>query len=120
MRIFSSMGLAGPVVAAALFVGSACGCTATPSASEPARSDHLKPGEDTVVIPVRGMTCGGCEAAIELAVKKLDGVLVVDADHRKGETTVTYVKDKVTVEQVLAAINKSGFQASIPGKKEDP
>ncbi len=71
-----------------------------------------------MVIPVKGMTCGGCETAIKLAVKKLDGIVSVEADHKEGRATVEYVKDKVTIEKIVEAINKTGFKASMPEKKD--
>jgi copper chaperone CopZ len=99
-------------LAAALVAGLPC-CEAAAATPSQDGSDP-KPGEATVVIPVKGMTCGGCESAVKIAVKRLEGIVAVEADHKKGEATVTYVKDKVTVEQIVEAINKTGFKASMP------
>jgi len=79
-------------------------------------------GEERLVLEVKGMTCGGCAAAIEIALKKLDGILAADADHKAGTATVTYVKDKVSVERIVGAIREVGFEAAVPEnrKKKNP
>ena len=74
----------------------------------------LPAGQTRVVFPVEGMTCAGCTAAIKIAVRKLDGVVAVDGDHEKGTATVTFEKGKVTAEQIVEKINKTGFKASLP------
>ena len=79
----------------------------------------LPAGQRRVVIPVEGMTCGGCEAAIKMEVKKLKGIVAADADHKEGTATVTFVKDKVSVKQIVEAINKTGFKASAPEQDGD-
>lgn len=76
--------------------------------------DPLPRGQQRVVVPVEGMTCGGCVATIKIAVKKLNGIVKVDADHKKGTATVVYEQDKIDVSQIVEAINKCGFKASPP------
>lgn len=96
--------------------GAACKLPAETASGDSADQD-LPPGQARVVIPVEGMTCGGCAVAIKMAVRKLDGVVDAEADHKKGTATVIYEKDTVTVEKIVEAINKTGFKASLP--KED-
>ena len=79
---------------------------------------QLPEGQAQVVIPVKGMTCGGCCVPIEATVKKLDGVVDATADYEKGQAVVTYEKDKVTVEKIVKAINTTSFKASMPEKKD--
>lgn len=67
-----------------------------------------------VIIPVGGMTCSGCEFNIENAVKKLDGIIQVKADHQKGEVYIKFEKEKVIVEKILEAINNTGYKATKP------
>lgn len=80
---------------------------------------ELPEGQTRTLIPVSGMTCAGCASAINTAVKKLDGVVDVVVDHEKGNTQVTYVKDKVTVGEIVKAINKTGFKATEPKAGKD-
>jgi copper chaperone CopZ len=78
----------------------------------------LPEGQARAVIPVGGMTCGGCASAVTVAVKKLDGVVDVAVDREKGSATVTYERKKVTVDEIVAAINKAGYKATNPEKGE--
>lgn len=77
-------------------------------------AEALPAGQDRVMVPVEGMTCGGCVESITRQVKKLEGVVDVEVDHLKGAVTVVRVIDKVTVEQIVETINKTGFKASKP------
>src|SRR5262245_7642103 len=73
---------------------------------------------EKVTLPVRGMTCGVCSGIIRDELRKLKGIVTVSADYEKGTATVSYVKDQITVEQIVAAINKTGFKASLPQPSE--
>ncbi len=97
-----------------LAVFSAQAGTAGSETQEP----QLPEGQARVVIPVTGMTCGGCCIPVEGAVKKLDGVVDARADYEKGQATVTYQTDKVTVEKIVDAINTTSFKASKPKQKD--
>lgn len=51
-----------------------------------------------------------CAHAVRVAVQKLDGVAAVDVSLNQGLTTVRFRPDnRVTIEQVRAAIRKKGF-----------
>lgn len=73
----------------------------------------------TSLFHVEGMTCGGCEMAVETVVKKLDGVEKVDASHRDKQATVTYDSKKVTPAQIVVAIEKLGYEAELVEEPED-
>jgi len=88
------------------------------SAKSEAKAD-LPEGQVRTVIPVSGMTCSGCASAINVAVKKLDGVVDVAVNADEGNAAVTYVKKKVTVAEIVKAINKTGFKATEPKEGED-
>ena len=98
------------VIASAAYAG---------TAPKETQEQALPEGQARVVIPVTGMTCGGCCVPVETAVKKLDGIVGAKADYEKGQATVTYEKDKVTVEKIVEAINTTSFKASMPEKKKD-
>ena len=59
---------------------------------------------------VEGMTCTGCENHVESEVNKLDGILSVKASYEKGNTMVKYDSTKVTEEQIVKAINSTGYK----------
>ncbi|MEO7659123.1 MAG: cation transporter, partial [Pyrinomonadaceae bacterium] len=64
----------------------------------------------TAVIEVRGMTCAGCEANLEIPLGKLRGVVSVDADYKKHNVTVVYDPAQVTVKQIKEAITATGYE----------
>ena len=76
------------------------------------------PAFATVTIPVEGMTCEGCNAAVEMAVGKVNGVQGVKADYINGEAQVVYNEKEVDANEIIEAINNLGFQAQKP--KQNP
>jgi len=88
-------------------------------AADETPEQELPDGQARVVVPVEGMTCGGCCVKVETAMKELDGVVAAKADYEKGRATVTYVEDQVTVKQIVETINdKTSFKASMPKKTD--
>jgi len=65
---------------------------------------------ETVDYNVKGMTCAGCEVHIESEVNKLDGIIEVKANHEKGNTIVKYDKTKVSLNEIEAAVGKTGYK----------
>jgi copper chaperone CopZ len=76
-------------------------------------ADDSQTGLTTTVFKVDGMTCGGCEVGVKVAVKKLDGVEKVTASYKDARAAVTYDRSKVTVEEIEAAIEKIGYSAEV-------
>lgn len=65
-----------------------------------------------VVLRIPQMDCGGCELAVKIAAKKVNGVREVDADSEKRVAEVTYDPAATTVKAIIDAIVKnSGFKA---------
>ncbi|MFB6208414.1 MAG: heavy-metal-associated domain-containing protein [Candidatus Nanohaloarchaea archaeon] len=64
---------------------------------------------ETYQLQVTGMSCNGCEERVENAVKQVDGVRRVEADHESDEVEVT--ADSENVEQVSQAIYDAGYEA---------
>lgn len=46
-----------------------------------------------LIFKVEGMMCGGCENRVQNAIKIIDGVKEVKADHVSGTVTVTLDKE---------------------------
>ena len=113
MRTLVFRTLAGLVVVALAVVGAYAGTAENETAEQ-----QLPDGQTRVVIPVTGMTCGGCCIPVEAVVKKLDGVVDAKADYEKGLATVTYENDKVSVKKIVEAINTTSFKASLPEKQD--
>ncbi len=62
---------------------------------------------------VEGMTCSGCEAAIEIRLRKIDGVGSVEASHEKSSAVVHYDPAKVTPDRIVSAIEELGYKAKL-------
>jgi copper chaperone len=69
--------------------------------------------EATTVIPVKGMSCGGCVAHVNEGLRKVVGVKSVTTDLEKAQTTVVYDAAKVKPDKLVAAIAETGYE---PGK----
>lgn len=56
-----------------------------------------------LVIKTSGMVCGGCENRVQNALKLVDGVENVVADHNTGDVKVTLSKevDKAVLEEKI-------------------
>lgn len=62
-------------------------------------------------VRVDGMTCGGCSASLEHALKKVDGVIGVKATHGpKGTVWIKFDDKKVGLEKIKQVINDTGFK----------
>ncbi len=107
-------GVAGLMLASVSLAGT--DCTGGPVIVTIAETAELSEGQARIVIPVNGMTCAGCSSAITRVVKNLEGVVSVDVNYEEGNTTVVHERGRVTVEQIVAAINKTGYKASVPEK----
>lgn len=64
-----------------------------------------------VVITVKGMTCSGCEFNVEKAVKKLNGIIKVKANHKKEKAHVSFNEGQVKIDEIMQVINKTGYKA---------
>ena len=66
-----------------------------------------------VTLKVDGMTCGSCNIAVNLALKRVDGVIDAEADYETGKAIVKFEKDQVSHQQLVDAVNKLGYKASL-------
>lgn len=64
-----------------------------------------------VSIPVKGMTCFTCEITVQSAVKKLPGVAEIKTSAKDGVALVSYDPEKSSLDQIVEAINKTGYKA---------
>lgn len=68
-------------------------------------------------LKVTGMTCGGCESAVKLAAKRVDGVKTVSASYKSGTAEVTYDASKTSPDAIAKAVTaNSGFRAEVVKK----
>ena len=57
------------------------------------------------------MTCSNCAMNLESLEDTLDGVREINASYHKLQMTVEYDESMLTVEQIIAAVKKKGYQA---------
>ena len=87
------------------------------SASAPSTTTPSR-GLASVTIPVEGMTCFTCEMTVESSLKKLPGVQSADAKVNEAAAYVSYDPAKVSLDELIAAINKTGYKATrAPGQE---
>lgn len=70
-----------------------------------------------VTMQVNGMTCAGCVSGVESALKKVPGVLKAAVSLEKNEAYVEYQKGKTTPEELVKAVEKAGYKASVKSKE---
>jgi copper chaperone CopZ len=68
-------------------------------------------------LSIKGMTCGGCVAAVKLQLKRTDGVTAYEVSLEKGEAKVTYEPARTTPQKIAESVSKTGFAASVKDEK---
>jgi P-type Cu+ transporter len=66
--------------------------------------------EKEVTIPVGGMTCASCSAAVERALKKLPGVKNASVNLATEKALVNYDPGTVRLSELKQAISKAGYE----------
>ena len=67
---------------------------------------------------VTGMTCAACQARVQKSVSKLTGVQECNVNLLKNSMVVTYDDKNVNSGQIIAAVEKAGYGASLQQVKE--
>jgi len=78
-------------------------------------------GDETkhTTLNVKGMTCSSCVFKVKNVLSSLEGVQKVDVSLEKGTAEVTYLPAKLTSNDLLASIDKTGFNASVADEPQD-
>ena len=63
-----------------------------------------------VELKVLGMACGGCSAAVEKALRNLEGVASARVDLAKKTAYVDYDAEKTTLESLKKAVQAAGYK----------
>lgn len=71
------------------------------------------PATKSVVLKIKGMTCGGCVLGVRKVLTRLSGVSKADVSYEKSRAVVTYDPARVTTSQMIAAIKTLGYSATI-------
>jgi copper chaperone CopZ len=75
----------------------------------------LNKGEAMIkkIFKVSDMTCSNCAMKLESLEDTLDGVKEINASYHKLEMTIEYDESKLTEEDIVKAVKKKGYTASI-------
>ena len=57
------------------------------------------------------MTCGGCRAGVENALKRVAGVVSVEVSLEQAQAAVEFDEKKTALKELKAAVEKAGFTA---------
>ena len=76
----------------------------------------LSNGLHHIVVPVEGLSCLTCEIPVRHALRKIDGVKSVQVSAASKTATVDYEPAKTNPKQLVAAINSTGYRATLPTK----
>jgi mercuric ion transport protein len=88
---------------------------ASPPVAAPTQT-HLANGLNRIVVSVEGLSCVTCEIPVRHALRRIEGVKSVDVNAATKTATVDYEPAKADPEQLMAAINSTGYHASLPNK----
>lgn len=75
----------------------------------PVRGDNCQ----DAIINVEGMTCQSCVKSIESKISEVSGVLGITVSLEKKQAYVQFNPGKVSAENIAAAIDDMGFEASV-------
>lgn len=79
-----------------------------------APNTKARPSTTTVTLSVEGMTCAACPVAVRTVLKKLDGVQEAKVSLSEKNAVVDYDVAKVKPQQMVDAVNKLGYRATLP------
>ena len=87
--------------------------TACGSESSKTEVIHVKASDVTKKeLDVTGMTCVGCEARLEKALLKVEGVLKFKASAKNNTASVEFDKSKTDVEKISKVLKEMGYDSS--------
>lgn len=67
----------------------------------------------TRIIKIDGMTCGGCVASVYNATADIDGLGDISIELADNQATVTFDDSKTSAEAIATAIDDAGFDATV-------
>lgn len=78
---------------------------------------------EKVKFDIQGMTCSSCQAHVERAVKKLEGVQNVNVNLLSNNMILEYNEEVINTDKIIGAVVDAGYGANVhedkPSKKEE-
>ena len=67
----------------------------------------------SATLDVPSMFCALCDISVRKALERVPGVIEAKADNKSKRAEVKYDPDKVSADELAAALGKSGFPATV-------
>lgn len=67
----------------------------------------------TRIIKIDGMTCGGCVQSVHNATADIDGLETMTVELADNQATVTFDDSLTSAEKIAEAIEEAGFNATV-------
>ena len=64
---------------------------------------------EQTTLKIEGMTCDHCKAAVNNALKELEGVAEVDVNVKEGTAKVSYESSRVSVSEMNEVVEEQGY-----------
>ena len=64
-------------------------------------------------LKIEGMYCTACAMNIDFDLEDFDGVIEAKTNYAKQELVVEFEADKITIEEILKQIEKTGYKATL-------
>ncbi len=101
------------LVSVAILALTATGFIVNPSLRAQA-AEGTRAATESVVIPVKGMSCMACVGKTKQTLRAVPGVTEVDVKLSPGSATVKYDPAQVTPEKLVGVIKELGYEAGSP------
>ncbi len=81
--------------------------------------DQSATNTQIALLNLTGMHCSSCAALIERSLKKVPGVSEVNVNLASEKARIVYQPSSVKIEDLIKAVESTGYHASLPDKKEE-
>jgi copper chaperone CopZ len=73
----------------------------------------------SVELKIKGMSCEACAGLVKHKLLEVPGVAEAEVDYPAGRATVQYDPTKADITKLIAAVNATGYTASLPEAAEE-
>jgi len=91
------------------FLLAACSSSPKAEADQAVETSDADIEWTVVKLEVEGMTCDGCEKAIQAGVGSLEGIASVESSHEEGWTEVKYDASSTSLDDIKSKITDTGY-----------
>jgi mercuric ion transport protein len=74
---------------------------------------NQSPQSAIVILKIDGMDCRGCAGGLEATLARLDGVNKAGVEFERSRAVIVYDSTKINPERLVAAVDETGFTATI-------